>query len=725
MLRRFECALQGRKLILETGLLAQQANGAVTVRIGDTVLLVTATMSAAPREAIDFLPLTVDFEERLYAVGRIPGSFFRREGRPGQDAVLSGRLTDRSIRPLFPKALRNEVQVIITVLSSDRENPHDVMGIVGAGAALAISDIPFDGPLTGCRIAAVGEELVVFPSYQQAELGLLELVVAGTKSAPVMLEAAGHEAPEELVISAVEKAQEVNRAIIATIEQMVREVGKTKVQFPPVPEPDPAIEARLLSLLGTRLKDAVFAGKEKGERGDVEKLEGEAIKALGEQFPKATVQEALTRLVKKTLRSNILEHGQRPDGRRLNQIRPLSAAVGLLPRAHGSGLFARGQTQVLTIATLGSLGERQKLDTLTPEETKRFLHHYNFPPFSVGEVRRLGTGRREVGHGALAERALEPVIPSEEEFPYTIRLVSETLSSNGSTSMASVCGSTLALMDAGVPIKAPVAGIAMGLVTGEGNRYQVLTDIQGLEDYLGDMDFKVAGTTKGITAVQLDIKLHGLPEGVLQETLAKAREARLTILKTLQEAIPQTRAALSPYAPQVLRISIPVDKIGALIGPGGKTIRGIIEATKATVDVEDDGTVLIGSPNGEALERARSMVEALTREVRVGDVFTGKVSRIASFGAFVTILPGKDGLVRVGELSDQRVASVEEEVKLGQEMTVKVIEVDSMGRINLSRRAMLVPEAEYQPSARPAPPFERRPFPGRPGGRPDFRPPPR
>ncbi len=727
MLHHYECNLAGRTVIIETGEWAQQAHGAVTVRIGDTVLLVTATRGGVPREGIDFLPLTVDFEERLYAAGRIPGSFFRREGRPGQEAVLSGRLVDRTIRPLFPKHLRNEVQVIVTTLSVDQENPTDVPALIGAAAALAISDIPFDGPVAGCRVGVVNGELVVNPTFQQITDGSLDIVVAGARDSVVMLEAAGKEATEDVVARAVEKGLEANREVIRVIEQMVREVGKPKMELPAPPKPDPELDRRLEALVGARIREAVFSGAEKGEGGGLGPLESEAQAAMAEQFPKAkdAIKASFEALTRKTLRGGILERGQRPDGRRVDQIRPLSAAVGLLPRTHGTGLFRRGQTQVLTIATLGSLGERQKLDTLDPEVSRRFLHHYNFPPFSVGEVRRLGTGRREVGHGALAERALEPVVPNEEEFPYTIRLVSETLGSNGSTSMASVCGSTLALMDAGVPIKAPVAGIAMGLVTGDNGRHVVLTDIQGLEDYQGDMDFKVAGTSQGVTAIQMDTKLHGLPKGVVEEILARARDARLVILEVIRKAIPETRTTLSPYAPRVVRISIPVDKIGALIGPGGKTIRGIIEATKATVDVEDDGTVLIGSPNGEALDRARAMIEALTKEVRIGDVFTGKVSRITSFGAFVTFAPGKDGLVRIGELSREPIDVVEDEVKIGQEVTVKVIEVDMMGRVNLSRKATMMSEEEYARDRASAPP-ERRMGPGgpprfgdrRPGGPP-------
>ncbi|MBI2935897.1 MAG: polyribonucleotide nucleotidyltransferase [Chloroflexi bacterium] len=719
MAHTFECTHEGRPLTSQTGMIAGQANGAVTVRFGDTVILVTACISPTPREDTDFFPLTVDFEERLYAAGRIPGSFFRREGRPTEEAILSGRLIDRLIRPLFPKGLRNDVQIVCTVLSVDRENPPDVLSIVGASAALAISDIPFEGPVGGCRVAALHGGLVVNPTFGQLAESTLNLVVAGTRDAVVMIEADGREAPEELVLRAVERGQEANRDIIRLIEEMARAVGKQKLSFPPPVGIASALLEKITSILGDRLRQAVFSGVEKSAYStQLGALKEEVAEALGEGFSPKQIGTIFDTLVAKELREGALQRGARPDGRGLHQLRPLSATVSLLPRTHGSGLFSRGETQVLTIATLGSLGEQQKLDTLSPEESKRFLHHYNFPPFSTGEVRRLGSsGRREIGHGALAERSLEPVIPSEEEFPYTIRLVSEVLSSNGSTSMASVCGSTLALMDAGVPVKAPVAGVAMGLLTGADGRYRVLTDIQGLEDQLGDMDFKVAGTTVGITALQLDTKLKGLPPGVLEETLARAREARLEILGTIRQAIAEARPNLSPFAPRILKITVPVDKIGAVIGPGGKTIRGIIEKTKATIDIEDDGSVLLGSPNEESLLQAKAMVEALVQDVEVGGIYTGKVTRIAPFGAFVEVLPGKDGLVPVGELGEGWVNRVEDVVKIGDEITVVVTEIDRMGRINLSRRALLQKQ-EAPPSGTPPP--ERGPGGADAGPRPAF-----
>ena len=725
-LHHFETTIGDRVLSIDTGLLAQLAHGSVTVRMGDTVVLVTAVMSPTPREGIDFFPLTVDFEERLYAVGRIPGSFFRREGRPTTEAVLSGRLIDRVIRPMFPHTLHNEVQVIATVLSADQENQPDVLAMIGASAALSISDIPFDGPISGARIGLVNGEYVPYPTFQQVTEGTLDIVVAGTRDAVAMLEAGAKEVPEDMVAHAINMGQDINKQIIRLIDQMVQTIGKRKQPTPLGVPQDKALDERIKSIAGHKLQEAIFSNSEKGESGGLDGIKKEVIAAIGDAHSKEQVADSFERLAKHTMRAGILERGQRPDGRGVDQLRPLSAKVGLLPRTHGTGLFHRGLTQVLTVATLGSLGEKQKLDTLEPVDSKRYMHHYNFPPYSVGEVRRVGgAGRREIGHGALAERALEPVIPSEEEFPYTIRLVSEVVSSNGSTSMGSTCASTLALMDAGVPIKAPVAGISIGLVTSDdGKHYRLLTDIQGREDHHGDMDFKVAGTTKGITAIQLDIKLKGLPHGVVEEALTRAREARLIILEVMTAAIPQPRENLSPFAPRVMRISIPVDKIGALIGPGGKTIRGIIELTKATVDVEDDGTVLIGSPNESSLQAAKTIIEGLTKDVEMGTVYTGKVTRIMSFGAFVEILPGKEGLVRVSELTDHWVENPDDVVKVGDQLEVKVIEVDRMGRINLSHKA-LMPGAQNQTEGQDGgvrPMQDRGPRPGgfnrgpRPGG---------
>ncbi len=721
-----QCDVGGKTLTIESGWVAGQADGSVTLRLGDTVVLVTACMSPNAREGIDFFPLSVEFEERLYAVGRIPGSFFRREGRPGTDGILAARLTDRPIRPLFPKGFRNEVQVVATVLSADQENPPDVLSIVGASAALSISSIPFEGPISGCRVGYVDGQLVVNPTYQQMENSAMELVVAGSRDAVVMVEAGAREVPESLVLDALDEAQRANAKVVAAIEQLVGLAGKPKVTVEPPPAPEQAAFDAITDDVRARMRQAIFASREKGERDrEINLIEAEVAEAAADDVPRGQIADAFDKVVNQLFRQGVLKENVRADGRERTQVRPITCEVGVLPRTHGTGLFTRGQTQILSVVTLGSLSDEQRLDTLSPIETKRYLHHYNFPPYSVGEVRRVGSpGRREIGHGALAERALEPMIPSKDDFPYTIRVVSEALSSNGSTSMGSVCGSTMSLMDAGVPIKAPVAGVAMGLIMGEAGDYAVLTDIQGLEDHLGDMDFKVAGTADGITALQMDIKVKGITPAIMREALQQARDARLFILGKILEAIPAPRGYMSPFAPRMIKISIPVDKIGAVIGPGGKTIRAIIAESKATIDVQDDGTVFIGSPNEESLELARSKVEGLTKDAEVGSIFNGKVVRSTNFGAFVEILPGKDGLVRLGELAEEPVARVEDAVQIGDEVKVMVIEVDRLGRINLSRRAVLqglTPEmalatAPAQPNGGGGPRNG-----GDRGGRPDFR----
>ena len=733
----------GRKLTIETGKYAAQANGAVTVSCGDTLILATACVSQKVRPDIDFLPLTVDYEERLYAAGKIPGSFFRREGRPGQDAVLFGRLTDRPLRPLFPKGFHNEVQIIITVLSADQENPPEVLGMVGASAALSISDIPFSGPVGATRVSHRDGDYVVNPTYGEIDQGDLSVVVAGTRDAIMMVEAGARDVSEEVALEAIRRSQEINYHVIDMIEELVTELGKPKMNF--VSDGSlQSLEDEISSILNGRLAQVLDAGWDKVQREQaLRDLEAEVRSGLSDEYRTDQVDAQFESILRKLMRSRILEKGIRPDGRGLTDIRPISCEVGVLPRTHGSGLFTRGQTQVLSIATLGSIAMGQKLDTLGPEDKKRFIHHYNFTPFSTGEVKRLGTGRREVGHGALAEKAIQVVVPSAEEFPYTIRLVSEVLSSNGSTSMASVCGSTLALMDAGVPLKNPVAGVAMGLIMGDDHRYAILTDIEGLEDHLGDMDFKVAGTARGINALQMDIKGGGLTYDVLAQALGQAREARLFILEKMREAITETRPQLSPYAPKVFRMMIPVAKIGALIGPGGRTIRAIQEETGANIDTEDDGTVLIGSTDWDRIQRARDRIEGLTRELVIGDIFTGKVMRITSFGAFVELLPGKDGLLRMGDVGE-----MEDGLKVGQEITVMVQEIDHMGRINLSRRALFSDQEDRKdvPSGAPRPSHElperggptlgtgqrpdRRPSlgrggPPRPGMGPNRRPPPR
>ncbi|HLG11828.1 MAG TPA: polyribonucleotide nucleotidyltransferase [Dehalococcoidia bacterium] len=683
-----EIVVGGKSLIIETGRLAAQANGSITVALGETVVLVTACASPEPRPDIDFFPLTIDFEERLYAIGKIPGSFPRREGRPSTDAVLAGRMTDRALRPLFPKGFRNDVQIIITTLSADMENDPDVLATIGASAALTISDIPFDGPVSAMRVGHIGDEYILYPTYAQLDESDLDLVVSSTSEKVIMVEAGASGVSEEVFLEAVRRAHEANQILIKTQQEMAKELGKPKITVE-TKTTNPEAEAAVADLLKDRLEDVLGSVKE--ERAEGMRARRDELKThFGDKFSNDDLAAALDAFVKKTVRGRILTEGKRADGRDLDELRPITCDVGILPRTHGTGLFQRGETQVLSIVTLGPLSAKQKLDTLSPEETKRFMHHYNFPPFSVGEVRRLGTGRRELGHGALGERALEYVVPPETEFPYTIRIVSEVLGSNGSTSQASICASSLALMDAGVPIKEPVAGVAMGLVTAaEGDDYRILTDIAGLEDALGDMDFKVAGTANGITAVQADFKVKGISVPMIEDIVAKAKTARLVILGKLAEAIDTPRKELSRYAPRVYRILIPREKIGAVIGPGGKMVRSIIEETKCTVDVEDDGSVYVGSTNEENARKAIAIIEGLTREAVVGQVYTGRVTRTVDFGAFVEIMPGKEGLVRIGELADYRVPTVEDVVQVGDEIQVMVMEIDNLGRINLSRRAVL------------------------------------
>ena len=686
---KHELEVAGRTLSIETGVLAQQAHGSAVVRYGDTVVLVTAVMGGV-REGMDFFPLTIEYEERLYAVGRIPGSFFRREGRPTTEATLAARLTDRPLRPRFPKGMRNEVQVISTILSADHVNQPDILTIIGASAALSVSQIPFDGPVGATRMGYIDEAFVVNPTFEELSRSKLDLSIAGSRDAIIMIEAGANEVTEEIVLEALRLGQENNVRLIEMQDRIVAEVGLPKVEVKSAQGTDPGLMAKVEAIAKTRLESVVDRGEGRGERNPaIKDIEAEAVAALGEEYGASAVAKAFDDVLKKVIRSKILYERKRPDGRALNEVRPLSSQVGLLPRTHGSALFQRGETQILTVATLGPLTLEQKLDGLSPEDTKRYIHHYNFPPFSTGEARRMGTGRREIGHGALAERALFPVIPDETDFPYAFRVVSEALGSNGSTSMGSVCGSTLSLMDAGVPIKAPVSGVAMGLMTDDDGNFQVLTDIQGVEDFMGDMDFKVAGTAAGITAVQMDIKASGISMEVFRTALAQAREGRLFILDHMLETLNAPRAELNANAPRMTRISIPVDKIGAVIGPGGKTIRSIIEATGASIDVGNDGSVTVGATDAAAADEAIRMIEGLTKEVEIGQRYTGKVTRLMNFGAFVEILPGKDGLVHISELDVTRVASVEDVVKVGDEVEVMVTEVDRMGRVNLSRRAVL------------------------------------
>ena len=685
---------------METGKLAFQAHGSVVLTYGETVLLATAVMAEKPRADIDFLPLTVEYEERLYSAGKIPGSFFRREGRPGQEAILSARLTDRSIRPLFPKGLHNEIQVILTVLSTDQQNPPEILGMIGASAALSLSHLPFAGPIGACRVSYNDGGFIVNPTYDEIAAGRLNMVVASTRDAIMMVEAGSYEVSEEVILEGISKAFEANRLTIDLIDELVGQVGKPKYEVEDDAAEAERLDSQIKAIANGRVTEILEQNSFKAERDEgLDRIEEEVAAQLGEEFSRNRIAEGFKNVVKGEVRRRILDLGVRPDGRGPAEIRPISCEVGVLPRTHGSGLFTRGQTQVLSAATLGPLSMKQTLDTLSPDGTKQFMHHYNFPPYSVGEARRVGSpGRREIGHGALAERAILSALPAENDFPYTIRVVSEVLASNGSTSMGSVCGSSMALMDAGVPLKAPVAGIAMGLVTDKDGRYAVLSDIQGIEDFLGDMDFKVAGTAAGINALQMDIKLKGLDENILRQALEQARQGRLHILDKMAQAIQEARSEMSPYAPKTVRIQIPVEKIGAVIGPGGRVIRGIIEETGCSIDVADDGGVTISSSEQAMLDLARSKIDGLTRELVVGDILTGKVTRLANFGAFVELLPGKDGLVRNEDMGDMA-----DDLQLGQEVTVMVREIDAMGRVNASRRALFGDDT-------PAPPRPPRPM---------------
>ena len=675
----------------QTGTLAKQANGSVLVNYGDCSLLVTATMSD-PREGVDFFPLTVEFSERMYARGKIPGGFFRREGRPGSDSILICRLIDRPIRPIFPKGFRNEVQVVITPLSADLENPLDIPSLVGASFALSISDIPFSEPISACRVGYVDGEYIINPSYSQIESSELDIVVAGSKSGITMLEAGATEVSEEVVLEAIKQGQLENEKLIKFQYEIMESIGKTKIPFESAAV-DSTLMNKIEDLASSKIKDIFMSVKGKQEQATaINELEAELEKQFEETDPDIEIKEEFEHVKDMAFREMVLTEKIRPDGRGLNDIRPLDSSVGFLPRTHGSSIFERGETQAIGIVTLGSEKDALKLDNLSPQDSKHFLFHYNFPPYSVGETGRIGVSRRDTGHGALAERALEPVLPSIEEFPYTIRVVSEVVGSNGSTSMASTCAGTLALMDAGVPIKSPVAGISIGLVASENGSFETLTDIQGLEDHAGDMDFKVAGTEDGITAIQLDIKISSIGYDIIEHTLEQAKSARFEILKNMKSAIGGPRDDLSPHAPRVTQIQIPKDKIGLVIGPGGKTIRSITEQTGATVDIQDDGTVLIGSSEKSASEDAIKIIEDLTREAKVGDIFTGKVVRIMDFGAFVQILPGKDGMIHISEIANYRVNAVEDEIQLDEEVTVIVKDIDKLGRIALSRKALLSSE---------------------------------
>jgi polyribonucleotide nucleotidyltransferase len=684
----FERSVAGKILSIRIGKFAHQANGAVAVQYGNTVVLATACASSEPREGIDFAPLTVDYEERLYAAGKIPGSFIRREGRPTEEAVITSRLIDRSLRPLLSKKFNYDVQVVATVLSVDQENDPDICALIGASAALTLSDIPFFGPISAVHVGYINNALVVNPPLAQIENSLLDVIVASTSNDIVMVEAGAKEISEEILLEAIKLGHEANQEVIKLQEELQRTYGKAKVEIKSK-ELAPELSSQIASILGEKLGQVLEEpGKLQRDKA-LTSLKEEIRGKLVDSFSEDEINVAFEAQLKAAVRGKILQTRRHLDGRQTKEIRPISCEVGILPRTHGSGLFARGETQVLTITTLGSTSREQLLDGLGLEETKRFMHHYNFPPFSTGEVKRIGTtGRREIGHGALVERAIAPILPSEDDFPYTLRLVSEVLSSYGSTSMASACASTLSLMDAGVPIKAPVAGIAMGLVTGKDEGYVVLTDIVGMEDAYGDMDFKVAGTARGLTALQLDIKLQGIDYGILAEALSQAREARLEILGKMSLAISASRSELSPYAPRMYEMTIDSSKIGSVIGPGGRVIRSIIDETKTTIEIKNDGTVIVGSPNEEAAQKAIKIIQDLTREVEQGEIYTGKVTRLFNFGAMVEILPGKEGLVHISELANYHVPQVEDVVKVGDEVMVKVIGIDNSGRINLSRKAI-------------------------------------
>ena len=708
----YRTKLGDKDIIIETGKLAGQASGALTIRQGDSLIFSAVTMGE-PREGLDFFPLTVDYEERMYAGGRIPGSFFRREGRPTSEAVLTARMTDRPIRPLFPDGMRNEVQVMLMSLSADTENPLDIIAINAASAALMISDIPWAGPVGAVRIGYLNDELIVNPTFSQMEESKLDLIVVGTKQAIAMVEAGANEVTEQIMVEALELAHQSIQPIIELQEQMAREIGKPKREVD-LAQTDTALIDRVQAQIKDRLleilskpytKENLYGGISDLKKALVEEMTADKAEELTETEFKAlkkTVGNAFEEAEKTIIREKILNERVRPDGRRPDEVRDIWCEIDFSPRAHGSGLFTRGETQVLTLATLGTPRDAKEMDNLIPTDSKkRYMHHYNFPPYCTGETGRLFTSRREIGHGMLAERALEPVLPDESEFPYTLRLVSEVMSSNGSSSMASTCGSTLALMDTGVPIKRPVSGVAMGMVKQDDN-YVILTDILGMEDHLGDLDFKVTGTTEGITALQMDIKISGITTAIMSEALEQARKARLHILEIMLKTIDKPRADIKDHAPRIEIIKVPVEKIGAVIGKGGETIRDIQETTGTRIDIEDDGTIFISSTDGVGYKAARERIERLTEEVEVGRIYTGKVVRTTDFGAFVEILPGTDGLVHISQLDTSHVQNVTDIVKVGDEITVMVTNVDNQGKVRLSRQALLegwtLEEAQAQDS---------------------------
>ncbi len=720
MFKSYSMELGGRTLTLEFGKYAEQAAGSTFVRYGDTAVLVNATVSETIRPGIDFFPLNVDYEEKLYSVGHIPGSWNRREGRPGEKAILTSRLIDRPLRPLFPKGMRNDVCIAAQVMSVDFDCSPETPAMIGASAALCVSCIPFAGPIGAVNVGLVDGEFVINPTQAQHEVSQLDLTVAGTKEAVLMVEAGANEVSEETMLKAILFAHEQVKRIVEFIEGITAEIGQPKREFP-LELPGDDVKAAVREYAYDKVK-WMFDTFDRHERqAREEQVKAEVNEHFAEEYAErmTEVGDALYSIQKEVMRRRIIDEGVRPDGRKLTEVRPIWCETGVLPRPHGSAVFTRGQTQVMTVCTLAPMSEVQILDGITPETTKRYMHHYNFPGYSTGEAKMLRSpGRREIGHGALAERALRPMIPSVEEFPYCLRLVSEVMSSNGSTSQASVCGSTLSLMDAGVPIKRPVAGVAMGLIKDVENtgKVAVLTDIQGLEDFLGDMDFKVAGTAQGITAIQMDIKIKGIDEAILRQALAQAYDGRMHILGKMLETLPAPRPELSKYAPKIIQFHINPEKIGEVVGPKGKMINSIIAETGVKIDIEDDGSVYIATENAEAAQRAKSMIEGIVRELQVGDVFTGKVVRIMTFGAFVEYAPGKDGMIHISKLANHRVEKVEDVVNIGDTLECRVAEIDAQGRINLVRNDIQYDD-ESMPVRRPASGGFRRGGSGNNGGR--------
>ncbi|NLJ79189.1 MAG: polyribonucleotide nucleotidyltransferase [Tissierellia bacterium] len=690
MEKKYEYDLDGKPIYVTAGKVAEQAGGSCLIQYGDTVVLVTATASKEPREGIDFFPLSVDFEERLYSVGKIPGGFIKREGRPSEKAILTARLIDRPIRPLFPDGYRNDVQIIATVLSVDQNYTPDIVAMIGSSISLSISDIPFQGPTAAVLVGLVDGDFVINPDCEQREKSDLHLVVAGTEDAITMVEAEANEVGEDKVLEGILFAHDYIKGLCSFINNISKDIGKPKQEYM-VFKPDTELEGAVREFATEGLVTAIQTIDKQEREENIQSIKEETLENFAEEYPEqqGDIEEVVDAIIKEEVRELILKKGIRPDNRKMDEIRPISCDIALLPRAHGSALFTRGQTQVLTVATLGASSDVQIIDGITEDEFKRYMHHYNFPPYSVGDTRFMrGPGRREIGHGALAERALEPVLPSEEEFPYTIRLVSEVLSSNGSSSQASVCGSTLALLDAGVPIKSPVAGIAMGLIK-SGDKTVILTDILGMEDHLGDMDLKVAGTRKGITAIQMDIKISGIDRPILKEALSRAREDRLAILDKMNEAISSPRKELSPYAPRIFTMQVETDKIRDIIGPGGKMINKIIDETGVKIDIDDDGKVSIAAESSESGQKAMELIEQITKDVEIGDIYMGRVVRVVNFGAFVEIINGKEGLVHISNIAHERIGKVGDVLSVGDEVMVKVIDIDDQDRINLSRKAVL------------------------------------